>query len=110
MTKADKIDRANRYIAYIGGAIGLFLLWRGKKKAQAGEDGVGTLVKTYTATLLKRYFSSVPVYDVQIADNKKFLWVLCGDAQGGREFYISSKNEDLLIELCEKYKVDYWYV
>ena len=53
-------------------------------------------VPNYTLGLLNRYLSCHEIFDVQVVLNYKnkfgHYYVLCGDDQGGRDFYLSQKN------------------
>lgn len=65
----------------------------------------------YSLSLLNRYISSVPVTDVQVVLNDKnkhgHYYILCGDAQGGRDFYLSGKNLPYFRAYCERNGIEY---
>ena len=65
----------------------------------------------YSAALLNRYLSCHRIYDAQVALNdtnsKGHVSVLCGDDQGGRDFYLAKKNLPILKEYCRKHNCEY---
>ena len=61
--------------------------------------------------LLNRYLSCHKIFDAQVALNdvnsKGHVWVLCGDDQGGRDFYLAKKDLQRLEEYCKKHGCEY---
>lgn len=70
-----------------------------------------TNTPNYSLSLLNRYLSTVPVFDAQVVLNdtnkQGHYYVLCGDSQGGRDFYIAPNNLPYFREYCKKHKIEY---
>lgn len=87
-----------------------------KKARKAGEQmalfGCGYAdTPNYSLSLLNRYLSSVPVMDAQVVLNdtnkQGHYYVLCGDAQGGRDFYLAPKNLPYFRDYCKSHGIEY---
>lgn len=87
-----------------------------KKARKAGEQmalfGCGyASTPNYTLALLERYLSTNRITDVQVVLNdtnkQGHFYVLCGDEQGGRDFYLSRKNIPYLQVYCKKRGIEY---
>ena len=115
MGKAAKINKAIDWITYAAGAyfVGTAIAGAIKKhREEKGANGIGYAdTPNYSLSLLNRYIQSVPVTDVQVVLNDKnkygHYYVLCGDVQGGRDFYLSGKNLPYFRAYCERRGIEY---
>ena len=85
---------------------------RAIQRGQMSLFGIGyASTPNYTLGLLNRYLSCNKIEDVQVVLNEKnkygHYYVLCGDEQGGRDFYLSPKNLPYFRAYCEKRGIDY---
>lgn len=97
----------------IGGAaayfVGSAIAGAVKRKSVAGIGYANT--PNYSLGMLTRYLSSHQIFDAQVVlnDRNKYghYYVLCGDDQGGRDFYLSPKNLPYFRAYCERNGIDY---
>lgn len=122
MSKADKIESVMMSLIKWGVGIWAVVALREAAKRKGTEDyytdkqdqeeGVGfTGVPVYTITHIKHYFNCVPVMDIQVClwerNDKGYPYVLCGDAQFGRDFYTSERNISFMQDFCRKNGIEF---
>lgn len=113
MSKAQKIDKAIGWLTIAGAAyfVGTAIAGAIKRKRET-TSGIGYAgTPNYTLGLLNRYLSSHEIFDVQVVlnDRNKYghYYVLCGDDQGGRDFYLSPKNIPYFKNYCLRNGIEY---
>ena len=113
MSKTKNSSKVINWIA--GGALAYFVgtaIAGAIKRKRQGTNGIGYAnTPNYSLSLLNRYLSCNTITDVQVVlnDTNRYghYYVLCGDEQGGRDFYLSARNIPYFRAYCERKGIDY---